>query len=76
MTQPTPGSSSTAPNTVIGVPPGGPSLHHALAHAVTGHAEIVDAIVKHAERDQLQREIAREEYDRAALERSQMGGAG
>lgn len=76
MTAPTPDSSSKAPNTVIGHPPGGPHLHHALAQAVAGHAEIVAAIVNHAELDQLKRENRRNEYDRAAVERGEVGGAG
>lgn len=75
MTEPTQPSSSTGPNTVIGHPPGGPPLHHLLSHAVAGHAEIVAAIVNHAELDQLKRENRRDEYDRAAVERGAVGGA-
>lgn len=53
--------------------PGIEPMHGHLAAAVQGHAEILAAISEHAQHDQLQRKIARQGYDGAALDGSDMG---
>lgn len=52
MTQPTPGSSSRGPKTLVSVHPFPEPLHTYLSKAIDGHAAIVAAIVNHGQADQ------------------------